>query len=608
MSRACTKLACIRLACITHLTGPPLLDDGGPGMPTADACSKHARKMQLIFVMHATQMHDTVVRDGRQRRGPQRQDEGVRDRFRTKSAQRRRLSRSVRVQRGSAERWHGVSAISQQTLLLEMRNVSKHYPGVQALTNVSLRLRAGEICALVGENGAGKSTLIKILSGAVRPDDGVVLLDDQPLDISTPLDAAGAGIATVYQEFSLFPALTVAENLFFNDIASQRSLVSWPKLRAEAKRVLNDLGVDLDPNRRVSELTVAEQQMLEIGKAVHGKARIVILDEPTAVLGGADVDRLLELMASLRERGVGIIFISHRLEEIFGVADTYVVLRDGRMTADGLVSDTTPSELVSKMVGRELSPVDSGPSAVLGEEVLKVSGLSCAGVFEDVSFTVRAGEVVGFAGLRGSGRTEVMRGLFGVDRIDHGEVLVGNHQLVPGRPSSAIKAGVGFVTEDRKAQGLLLRQSVARNLSLVKVSATGRPWLDLNAEKRETGRYVRELRIKTPSISTIVSTLSGGNQQKVVIAKWLANGVRVLILDEPTRGVDVGAKEEIYRLIRELCAEGMAVILVSSELPEVRRMSDRVLVMRKGRIRAELPREQATEQRIAQHMVSEESE
>lgn len=501
-----------------------------------------------------------------------------------------------------------MSSAQQATNLLEMKSVSKHYPGVQALTDVSLRLGKGEICALVGENGAGKSTLIKILSGAVRPDQGSILVDDTVNDISSPLDAAHAGIATVYQEFSLFPSLSVAENLFFNDLNSQRGLISWSRLREQAKKVLHEFGVHIDPNRRVADLTIAEQQMLEIGKALHGKARIVILDEPTAVLGGTDVDRLLELMSSLRRRGVGIIFISHRLEEIFGIADTYVVLRDGRVTAAGRVDETTPGELVSKMVGRELSASADEPNDGIGAEVLTVDGLCSAGVYEDISFTVRSGEVVGFAGLRGSGRTEVMRGIFGIDTVDTGTVEVNGQQLRLGRPAASITAGIGFVTEDRKAQGLLLTQSVAKNMSLVSITAAKNPWIDLNAEKASSRKFVQDLRIKTPSVATTVSTLSGGNQQKVVIAKWLAKGVRVLILDEPTRGVDVGAKEEIYRLIRSLCDEGLAVVLISSELPEVRRLSHRVLVMRRGRIRAELGRTEATEERIAQYMVSEENE
>jgi ABC-type sugar transport system ATPase subunit len=493
------------------------------------------------------------------------------------------------------------------TPLLQMDGVSKHYPGVQALSDVSLTLRSGTILALVGENGAGKSTLIKVLSGAVRADAGSIVIDGTPIDISSPLAASTHGIATVYQEFSLFPSLSVAENLFFNDIATSTRPINWRDMRREAGAFLRELGVALDPSRLVSELTIAEQQMLEIGKAIRSDARVVIMDEPTAVLGGADVDTLLQLMDSLRMRGVGVIFISHRLDEIFGVADSYMVLKDGRLTASGLVSDTSPDELVSRMVGRVVTSDNTGAhdERAFGPEVLSVEGLSSEGIFDDVSFSVKEGEVVGFAGLRGAGRTEVARAIFGVDRVHSGSVKVRGRVLHLGKPHKSIAAGLGFVTEDRKSQGLLMALSVAKNTSLVRVATGKSHWLSPKRERKDAQQHVSDLRIKVPDVSTLVRTLSGGNQQKVVIAKWLDSGVRVLILDEPTRGVDVGAKDEIYRLIRGLCEGGMAVMLISSELPEVLHMSDRIFVMQRGRIKAELARNEATEERIAKHMVSE---
>ncbi|OZM77905.1 sugar ABC transporter ATP-binding protein [Pseudonocardia sp. MH-G8] len=490
--------------------------------------------------------------------------------------------------------------------LLEMQKVSKSYPGVRALDGVSMTVRAGEVLALVGENGAGKSTLIKILSGAVRPDAGTVRIDGEAIDIAAPLDATGHGIATVYQEFSLFPALSVAENLFFNDIAVSRRPLSWSRLRADAVAVLRELGVDLEPRRPVRDLTVAEQQMLEIAKALHMRARIVVLDEPTAVLGGHDVDRLLDLIRSLRERGVAVIFISHRLDEIFGVANTYLVLKDGRHTAAGRVADTDRDALVTAMVGRAVS--ERREIAHVGHdrgaELLRVEGLSGAG-FTDASFTVHAGEVVGVAGLRGAGRTEVARAVFGIDRSAAGRVVVRGQELPPGRPDQAIAAGIGFVTEDRKAEGLLMNMSVAQNMTMVDVAVGRRRWLARRAERATAERLMADLSVRAPNTATRVDTLSGGNQQKVVIAKWVGAGVEVLLLDEPTRGVDVGAKGEIYKLIRQLCDQGLGVLLISSELPEILLNSDRVLVMQRGRICAELSRAEATEENIARHMVSE---
>ncbi|MGY1631837.1 sugar ABC transporter ATP-binding protein [Geodermatophilus sp. SYSU D01186] len=492
--------------------------------------------------------------------------------------------------------------------LLEMDGVSKSYPGVCALDGVSMTVRAGEVLALVGENGAGKSTLIKVLSGAVHADSGSIKIDGEHIDISAPLDAAGHGIATVYQEFSLFPALSVAENLFFNDIAVSSRPVRWGRLHREAREVLGRLGVDLDPRRLVRDLTIAEQQMLEIAKALHGQARIVVLDEPTAVLGGSDVDRLLDLIRSLRARGVGVIFISHRLDEIFGVADSYLVLKDGKRTAAGPVSDTNPDELVGKMVGRAIAEREelAGAQAhVAGDELLRVEGLTRAGVFEDISFSVRAGEVVGMAGLRGAGRTEVARAVFGMDTVDAGRVWVAGRPLALGQPHRAIAAGLGFVTEDRKAEGLLMNLSVAKNMTMVDVATGRRRWVPQRAERLTAQQLVADLRVRVADVSTLVGTLSGGNQQKVVIAKWLKAGVRVLLLDEPTRGIDVGAKGEIYKLIRRLCDEGLGVLLISSELPEVLLTADRVLVMQRGRISAEIDRQHATEEKIARHMVSE---
>jgi ABC-type sugar transport system ATPase subunit len=492
--------------------------------------------------------------------------------------------------------------------LLQMTGVSKAYPGVKALDSVSVTVHAGEVLALVGENGAGKSTLIKVLSGAVRPDSGEIRINGEQVDISAPLDAAHSGVATVYQEFSLFPSLTVAENLLFNDFRRTAGLINWGRTRRQAVEVLGRLGVDLDPGRLVSDLSIAEQQMLEIAKAVHREARILILDEPTAVLGGHDVERLLDLVRSLRDHGVGVIFISHHLDEIFGLADTYLVLKDGQHVDTGLVSEIDRDTLVAKMVGRtvrdrEIMAREGAHSG--GEEVLVVENLCRTGVFEDVSLTVRAGEVVGMAGLRGAGRTEVARAIFGVDRPTSGRVSVRGKQLKLGSPQRAIAAGMGFVTEDRKSEGLLMNMSVMQNMTMVDVATGRRRWLRKRSERAAAQAQVKSLHVKVADVSTMVQTLSGGNQQKVVIAKWLQAGIRVLLLDEPTRGVDVGGKNEIYKLVQALREQGLAVLLISSELPEILLTCDRVLVMQKGRIRAELSRDEASEEAIAQHMVSE---
>jgi ABC-type sugar transport system ATPase subunit len=489
--------------------------------------------------------------------------------------------------------------------LLEMRGVAKSFPGVHALSGVDLSVHAGEVVALVGENGAGKSTLIKILSGALAPNAGEVRVDGRAVEITSPVVAGALGIVTVYQEFSLFPALTVAENLFFNHFPRVGPFVRWGGMRTAARELLDELGLHFSPDRIVGTLTVAEQQMLEIAKAMHRKARVLILDEPTAVLGGSDVDALLSMVKSLRDRGLGIIFISHRLDEVFELADRYVVLKDGAQVGTGAVEETDHERLVSAMVGRDFTfdataeaPRERGP------ELVRVAGLTRAGAFEDISFTVHAGEVVGLAGLRGAGRSQVARSIFGAQSFDSGEVFVEGRRTDVRDPRHAVELGLGFVPEDRKSAGLHFNMSTARNITLVDVALNRQKWLDPRRERRTGEQYRERLSIRVPGVGYPVVNLSGGNQQKVVIAKWLNAGVKMLFLNEPTRGVDVGAKSEIYELISELCREGLGVLLISSELPEVLRMSDRVLVMRSGRLVADMSRGEATEERVASHMVS----
>jgi ABC-type sugar transport system ATPase subunit len=486
--------------------------------------------------------------------------------------------------------------------LLETRALAKKYGGTTVLHDVSFTLGAGEILALVGENGAGKSTLIKILSGAIEAEPGgEVRINGKPVSLHTPQDAERNQIVTVYQEFSLFPDLSITENLFFSELPARGPIISWGKLHREAEKLLRELEVHLPVRQRVSSLSVADRQMIEIAKAIHRRARIMILDEPTAVLGGKDVDRLLALVKQLKARGVAVIFVSHRLNEVFGLADTYLVLRDGAQVAAGPITETSPEDLVRKMVGRHIVHIDRvGNSEPEKKELLRVEGLSRQGVLESISFSVHSGEVVGIAGLRGAGRTELVRAIFGADPIDSGSIYIAGEKARVAAPHRAIARGLGLVPEDRSTQGLFKNLSVVQNIFM---AANGRGLIDRRRERREALRHVESLNIRLPGLSVLVGSLSGGNQQKVVLAKWLQAGTRVLFLDEPTRGIDVGSKAQIYDLVHDLRLKGFGIVLISSELPEVIENSNRVLVMHRGVIVAELDRTQATEEAIISHAV-----
>ena len=490
---------------------------------------------------------------------------------------------------------------------LHMRAVAKRFPGVQALANVSLEVDAGEILALVGENGAGKSTLIKVLAGAVRPDQGEILIDGELADIRSPRDAEGLGISTVYQELNLFAGLSVSENLLFRRYPKRPTrTIRWRTVRREAARFLDSIGIDLPVDRRVGELSIAQRQVLEIAKALYREARILILDEPTAVLGGRDVDQLVATVRSLKGHGVATIFISHRLDEIFGLADRYVVLKDGHRVGSGAVAETNHDALVSMMVGRDLAHLPPPPPPRSGDDALRVAHLSRAGVLEDISFSVRKGEVLGVAGLRGAGRTEMARAIFCADPVDEAEIYVNGRLARIASTADAIAAGIGLVPEDRASQGLFKGLSTVQNIAMVSLAARGSVRVRLGEERRVAEDYVSTLGIRVSDVAAPVGMLSGGNQQKVVLAKWLAADVSVLILDEPTRGVDVGGKADIYTIIRDqLAAKGVGVILISSELPEILEMSDRILVMRQGRIVGEIDREDASEELIMSYAVGE---
>ena len=452
----------------------------------------------------------------------------------------------------------------------------------------------------MGENGAGKSTLVKVLGGVVRRDAGEMLVDGESVDFHSPHDARDAGIAVIYQEPTLFPDLSVAENV----VMGYHPLGSLKRIdrRAMHKRVqdlLDRLGVRLDPERPVRGLSIADQQIVEIAKALSFDARVLIMDEPTAALSGPEVERLFNVVRTLREQGAAVLFISHRLEEVFALCDTVTVMRDGAVVHDARIADMTPDEMVRRMVGRELSALFPKQDTTVGSTVLTVHRLTREGVFFDISFDVRAGEIVALAGLVGAGRSEVARAIFGIDRADAGHVEVDGRRLPAGKPAAAMRAGVGFVPEDRRQQGLVMDLSIARNTSLTRLGALSKGGLIRSAaENALASEWGTKLQLKYHRLDDPVGTLSGGNQQKVVLGKWLATKPKVLIVDEPTRGIDVGTKAEVHRLLSELAGQGVAVLMISSELPEVLGMADRVLVMYEGRLTAELSRAEADEESV----------
>ncbi|MFJ6700275.1 sugar ABC transporter ATP-binding protein [Streptomyces sp. NPDC091272] len=484
--------------------------------------------------------------------------------------------------------------------VLAVQGLTKSFGAVRALHGVSLRLHAGEVHALAGENGAGKSTLIKILAGVHRPDAGSVLLDGDPVVLHGPKDARDAGIAVIYQEPTLFPDLSVAENIFMGR-QPRRSLgrIDHRAVNSAAATLFARLGVDLDPDRPARGLSIADQQIVEIAKALSFDARVLIMDEPTAALTGSEVARLFAVVRTLREQGAAILFISHRLEEVFALCRRVTTLRDGALIADEPVAGLTEDDLVRRMVGRDLDELYPKQHTEVGEVALRVHRLTREGVFTDISFEVRRGEIVGLAGLVGAGRSEVARAVFGVDRRDAGTVEVEGRALVSGAPSAAMAAGLALVPEDRRAQGLVMGMSIERNIGLTGLRSTVRAGLvDRRAERSRSLDWALKLQVKYARMADAVATLSGGNQQKVVLAKWLATGPRVLIVDEPTRGIDVGTKAEVHRLLSALAAEGVAVLMISSDLPEILGMADRVLVMHEGRLTAEIPRARATEESV----------
>jgi ribose transport system ATP-binding protein len=487
-------------------------------------------------------------------------------------------------------------------LVLEMRHIRKTFPGVVALDDVHFELRRGEVHILLGENGAGKSTLMKILSGAYQKSDGQVVLDGAEVEMKNPKQAQTLGISTIYQEFNLIPHLPIGENIFLGrEPVRLPGLIDQRAIIQEAQSALSSLGLTLDPRRLVKDLRVAEQQMVEVAKALSLDARILIMDEPTAALTEHEIAELFATIRRLKEKGVAIVYISHRMEELFEIGDRVTVLRDGRSVGTYDVHEISKSELIRLMVNRELTELFPKEHATKGPEVLRVERLSTKSGLKDINFSLHKGEVLGIAGLLGAGRTELARAIFGLDKISSGSIYVNGVAQKMSSPRSAIESGIGFLTEDRKSQGLVLPLSVERNLCLSSVDKFSRGGImNTRQERQEAGRYVAELRIKTPSLDQKVVFLSGGNQQKVVLSKWLCSQAQVFIFDEPTRGVDVGAKAEIYQLMNRLTASGVAILMISSELLEVMGMSDRVMVMRGGRIAGEFSAAESTQERILQ--------
>lgn len=497
--------------------------------------------------------------------------------------------------------------------LLKIRGLSKLFPGVKALDNVDLDVRAGEVHALLGENGAGKSTLLKILSGAQSGDGGTVEFDGKPFEASTPIEATEAGIVTIYQEFSLIPPLSVAENIFLGRQPRGLFGVNFRKMYADAKSALDRIGLNLDPRRLVSSLSVAEQQMTEIARALCMQSKLIIMDEPTAALSGSEVDTLLTIVQELRRQNIAIIYMTHRLPEVFRICDRYTILRDGKSVANGLVSDVDQDALITTMVGRQVDQRSQTRDAAEQSEVaLEVKGLNGlqnlrdtnAICVHDASFKTYYGEVLGIAGLVGAGRTETMRMLFGADRRKSGTIHIDGKLVDINSPMDAIRLGIGMVTEDRKAQGCFLDLPVAQNISAASLQQLSNSVgiLDLKGETELFHNSRAKVDIKVAGPKQAIGKLSGGNQQKALIARWWSRAPKILIVDEPTRGIDVQAKAQVHQILFELASQGTAVIVISSELPEILTVSDRILTMSEGHITGEFSRKGANEETLMRAM------
>jgi len=484
--------------------------------------------------------------------------------------------------------------------LLSMEHINKSFPGVHALDDVTLQASAGHVHALVGENGAGKSTLMKILTGALPKDAGTISLNGREVSIHNPGDALRLGISMIHQELNLIPYLDVGQNMFLGrEPTRSPGRIDWATLYERAQAQLKLVGIDVNPRAIVGELSIAQQQMVEIGKALSLQARLIVMDEPTSSLTERETERLFELIRSLKAQGVTVIYISHRLEEIFEIADRVTVLRDGKWVGDYTIDNVTHADLVQKMVGRDIGDMFPRAPSERQNVVLEVKHLFSASFLRDISFQLHRGEVVGLAGLIGSGRTTLARTLFGVEKFEQGEIWIEGQRVTLNSPQAAIRHGIGLVPEDRKTQALFLNMAVADNIAMSAIPKLARASLiDFGRVRAAAQEYVKRLNVRTPSLQQLVRNLSGGNQQKIAIARWLVLNPRILILDEPTRGIDVGAKAEVHALMTQLSRQGMGILMISSELPEILGVADRILVMHEGRMAAEFPRDQATQEVI----------
>jgi len=484
--------------------------------------------------------------------------------------------------------------------LLEMNHITKIFPGVKALDRVSFNLKKGEIHALMGENGAGKSTFIKVLTGVHQPDGGEIILDGKPVKMPDPLVAASHGIAAIYQHLAAYPDLSVAENIFMgHEKLSKTKSIRWRQTNEEARKLLRSLGSDINPTERMGMLSVAQQQLVEIAKALSQDMRILIMDEPTAALSRRESEELYAIARNLRDRGISIILISHRFEDMYSLADRVTVFRDAQYIGTWGVNEVTESDLVRHMVGRSIDQYFPHKDAPIGKELLRVEGLTRTGYFADVSFTLHAGEILGLTGLVGAGRTEVVEAICGITKLTSGSIYLDGKPVKIRSPHDANSKGIGLLPEDRQKQGLLLPWSIGRNITLPSLSRFSLFGLLSDKKERGEGQHFKDLiKIKAPSIDDTAASLSGGNQQKVVVSKLLSAGMKILILDEPTKGVDVGSKAQIYEIMCDLAAQGFGILMISSELPEVINMADNIVVMREGRVSTVIPKAEATQENV----------
>jgi rhamnose transport system ATP-binding protein len=489
---------------------------------------------------------------------------------------------------------------SDRAPVLELKDLQKSFGSVVALRSGTIALRPNSIHALVGENGAGKSTLVKIIAGLYQKDEGLFQLNGVDVDFKTTAESKAAGIAVIYQEPTLFPDLSVTENIFMGRQPTGRyGRIDRKAMREEVVSLFSRLGVRMSPDRRAEGLSIADQQVIEIAKAISLDATVLVMDEPTAALSGVEVDRLFEIARSLRDEGRALVFISHRFDEVFSLCDTITVMRDGEYISTTAIADTDVDTIVREMVGRDITDLFPKQETVIGDVLLDVSNISSPGVFHNISLTVRSGEIVGLAGLVGAGRSEVARAIFGVDGYRSGRITLAGKVVPSSKPVTSMEMGLALVPEDRRKQGLVLDTSVSGNITLsIRKQLSKFGILTAGMENAAARVWASRLEVKTSALSTIAGTLSGGNQQKVVLGKWLATNPRVLIIDEPTRGIDVGTKAEVHRLLSELASQGMGILMISSELPEILGMADRVLVMREGRITSEMGRSTATSENV----------